>query len=172
MWPLLCWESYISSFFFFLSWIGIGKESEVAQSCLTLCDPMDCSLPGSSIHEIFQAKVLQWVAISFSRGSSRSRDRTWVSRIARRRFTIWATNAFFAPIVIIMIFSLNFLNILFSYVELSLHFNNNFHLIMIYNLFNILLNYLLIYSWQALYQHPCGMLVSCFLLMCLILVSG
>ena len=46
------------------------KESEVAQSCLTLCDPMDCSLLGSSIHEIFQAKVLEWVAISFSRGSS------------------------------------------------------------------------------------------------------
>ena len=47
-----------------------GKEREVAQSCPTLCDPMDCSLPGSSIHRIFQAKVLEWVAISFSRGSS------------------------------------------------------------------------------------------------------
>ena len=42
------------------------KESEVAQSCLTLCDPMDCSLPGSSVHGIFQARVLEWVAISFS----------------------------------------------------------------------------------------------------------
>ena len=39
--------------------------SEVAQSCLTLCDPMDCSLPGSSVHGIFQARVLEWVAISF-----------------------------------------------------------------------------------------------------------
>ena len=47
-----------------------NKWSEVAQSCLTLCDPMDCSLPGSSVHGIFQAKVLEWVAISFSRGSS------------------------------------------------------------------------------------------------------
>ena len=46
------------------------KESEVAQSCLTLGDPMDCSPPGSSIHGIFQARVLEWVAISFSRGSS------------------------------------------------------------------------------------------------------
>ena len=46
------------------------KESEVAQSYLTLCDPMDCSLPGSSIHWIFQARVLEPVAISFSRGSS------------------------------------------------------------------------------------------------------
>jgi len=46
------------------------KESEVAQSCPTLCDPMDCSLPGFSVHGIFQARVPEWVAISFSRGSS------------------------------------------------------------------------------------------------------
>ena len=67
------------------------SESEVAQSCLTLCDPMDCSLPGSSIHGIFQARVLKWVAISFSRGSSQPMDWTLVSRIASRHFTIWAT---------------------------------------------------------------------------------
>ena len=47
----------------------IYGESEVAQSCLTLCDPMDCSLPGSSVHGIFPTKVLEWVAISFSRRS-------------------------------------------------------------------------------------------------------
>ena len=52
---------------------------------------MDCSLPGSSVHGIFQAIVLEWIAISFSRGSSQPRDRTWVSRIADRRFTIWGT---------------------------------------------------------------------------------
>ena len=46
------------------------KESEVVQSCLALCDPMDYSLPGSSIHGIFQAGVLEWVASTFSRGSS------------------------------------------------------------------------------------------------------
>ena len=63
----------------------------VAQSCLTLCDPMDCSLSRSSIHEIFQARGLEWVAISFSRGSSWPRDRTWVSHIVGRRFTLWAT---------------------------------------------------------------------------------
>ena len=45
----------------------VESESEVAQSCLTLCDPMDCSLPGSSIHGIFQATVLEWGAIAFSR---------------------------------------------------------------------------------------------------------
>ena len=61
-------------------------ESEVAQSCLTLCDPMDCSLPGSSIHGIFQARVLEWVAISFSRGSSRPEDETCVSPIVGRCF--------------------------------------------------------------------------------------
>ena len=49
-------------------------ESEVAQLCQTLCDPMDSSLPGSSIHSIFQARVLEWVAISFSRGPSQPRD--------------------------------------------------------------------------------------------------
>ena len=49
------------------------SESEVAQSCLTLCDSMDCSLPDSSVHGIFQAIVLEWIAISFSRGSSRPR---------------------------------------------------------------------------------------------------
>ena len=54
--------------------------SEVAQSCPTLCDPTDCSLPGSLVHRIFQARVLEWVAISFSR------DRTRVSPIVGRRF--------------------------------------------------------------------------------------
>ena len=67
------------------------KWSEVAQSCPTLCNPMDCSLPGSMVHGIFQARILEWAAISFSRGSSQPRDQTWVSCIADRRFTIWAT---------------------------------------------------------------------------------
>ena len=46
----------------------------VIQSCLTLCDPMDCSLLGSSVHGILQARILEWVAISYSRGSSQPRD--------------------------------------------------------------------------------------------------
>ena len=45
------------------------SASEIAQSCPTLCSPMDCSLPGSSVHGIFQARVLEWVAISFSERS-------------------------------------------------------------------------------------------------------
>ena len=67
------------------------SESEVTQSCLTLCDPMDCSLPDSSIHGIFQARILERVAISFSRKSSRPRDWTRISCIIGRWFTIWAT---------------------------------------------------------------------------------
>ena len=51
---------------FLLQCMKVKSESEVAQLCLTLCDPMDCSLPGSSIHGIFQARVLEWVAIAFS----------------------------------------------------------------------------------------------------------
>ena len=66
-------------------------ESEVTQSCPTLCDPMDCSLPGFSVHGIFQARVLEWVAISFSRRSSHPGDRTQVSHIVGRCFTLWAT---------------------------------------------------------------------------------
>ena len=57
-------------------------------SRVRLCDPMDYSLPGSSVHGIFQAIVLEWIAISFSSGSSRPRDRTQVPRFVDRRFTI------------------------------------------------------------------------------------
>ena len=67
------------------------KWSEVAQSCPTLCDPIVCSLWGSSVHGISQARILEWVAISFSRGSSWPRDQTWVSCIVGRHFTVWAT---------------------------------------------------------------------------------
>ena len=68
---------------------GIGYPCD-SQSCLTLCDPMDCSLPGSSTHGISQARILEWVAISFSRGSSQPWDWTLVSRIVVRHFTVWA----------------------------------------------------------------------------------
>ena len=63
----------------------------VAQWCLTLCDPMNCSLLGASVHGILQARVLEWVAIPFSRGSSQPRDWTQISHIAGRFFTFWAT---------------------------------------------------------------------------------
>ena len=66
----------------------------VAQLCLTLWDPMDCNSPGSSVHRILQARILQWVTIPFSRRSSHPRDRTQVSCNACRFFTIWATSLF------------------------------------------------------------------------------
>ena len=74
--------SYYYSYFF----IFLHVESEVAQSCLTLCDPMDSSLPDSSVHGLSQARILEWVAISFSRVSSQPRDQTQVSCIVGRRF--------------------------------------------------------------------------------------
>ena len=67
---------------------NLESESEVAQLCPILCDPMGCSLPGSSVQGIFQARILEWGAISFSKGSSPTRDRTRVSHMVSRRFTI------------------------------------------------------------------------------------
>ena len=79
-----CW--YISSI--------VALQTEWScQSHPILCDPMDYSLPGSSVHGIFQARILEWVTISFSRRSSPPRDWTWVSQIVGRPFTIWATRA-------------------------------------------------------------------------------
>ena len=70
-----------------LLWVGqvfcySSFAFEHAQSCLTLCDPLDCSPSGSSVHGIFQARILQWAAISTSRGSSRLRDRTHISCVS------------------------------------------------------------------------------------------
>ena len=56
--------------------VTLNEGSEVAQSCPTLCNQMDCSLPGSSIHGISEARILEWIAISFSRGSFQPRDGT------------------------------------------------------------------------------------------------
>ena len=67
------------------------RWGEIAQLYPTLCDPVDSSLPGSFVHGILQARILEWVAISFSRGSSPPRDQTQVSCIGGRRFNLWAT---------------------------------------------------------------------------------
>ena len=69
-----------------LKWMGMKFKVFIAQKCLTFHNPMDCSLPGSSVHGISQARILEWVVISFSRGSSWPRDQTlvsWVSCIGR-----------------------------------------------------------------------------------------
>ena len=64
------------------------SESEVAQSCPALCEPMECSLPGSSVHGIFQARVLEWVAISFSRGLPNPGIELWSPALQADVFTI------------------------------------------------------------------------------------
>ena len=70
---------------------GRKVKVSVTQSGPILCDPMSCSPPGSSVRGIFQAGILEWVAIPFSRGSSQPRNWTQVSSIAGRFFTIWKT---------------------------------------------------------------------------------
>ena len=76
--------------FYLCWWIN---HSAVSNSCF----PMDCSPPGSSVHGISQARILEWVAISFSRGSSWPRDQTWVSCIAGGFFTYWTVNWLDSP---------------------------------------------------------------------------
>ena len=63
----------------------------IAQSCLTLCNPMDCSPSGASVHGILQARILEWGAIPFSRGSSQPTDQTQISSIVGRCYNLWAT---------------------------------------------------------------------------------
>ena len=89
--PKLKWEflslSGYNSFVHVYIKDNIGCICAQSVSCVWLCNPMDCSLLGSSVHGIFQARILQWVAISYSRGSSQRRDRTcisWVSSNGRQ----------------------------------------------------------------------------------------
>ena len=79
-----------------LVWPGFGEKQKVKKkvkslSCVQLLATPWNVCPLSSVHGIFQPRVLGWVAVSFSRGFSQSRDQTWVSRIVGRRVTIWAT---------------------------------------------------------------------------------
>ena len=73
----------------------------VVQSCLTLCNPMDCSPPASSTQGILQERILEWVAMPSSRGSSQPRDQTQVSCIAGRFFTGWATREVHLSLLVI-----------------------------------------------------------------------
>ena len=84
---------------------------KVAQSCLILCDPMDCSLPASSVHGILQARILEWIAIPFFRGSSWSRDQTQISCIAGKFFTIWATRE--APSIPYICINIRYLSVFY-----------------------------------------------------------
>ena len=102
VWLHLVWLSLgspmllqMALFHYFYSWVIFHCVYVcivlVTQSCLTLCDPMDSSLSGSSVHGIFQARILEWVVIPFFRESSQPRSWSQVSRIAGRFFTIWAS---------------------------------------------------------------------------------
>ena len=71
-----------------MCYIGTSAHANSPQSCLTLCNPIDCSPPGSSVDGILQARILEWVGIPFSGGSSQPRDPTQVSCFAGRFFTI------------------------------------------------------------------------------------
>ena len=74
-----------------------GVCAKLLQLCPTLCDPTDCSLPGSSVLGIFQAKTLEWVAISFSGGSSQPRDWTCISCLVRQVLYHWVTREALCP---------------------------------------------------------------------------
>ena len=71
--------------------------SSIARLCPTHCNPMDCSLPGSSVHGIFQDRTLEWIAFSFSRGSSQPSNQTQASRIAGGFSASWATREAQSP---------------------------------------------------------------------------
>ena len=89
-----CTEKSVSQFYCLLNDLHLKifkMKVLVVQSCVTLWDPMDCSSLGSSVHGILQAKILEWVVISVSRGASWPRDWTQVSWTEGRFFTIWAT---------------------------------------------------------------------------------
>ena len=94
-WPCATWLiaslSYISPFSTTRQWPMKGKVL-VTQSCPTMCKPTDGSPPGSAVHGILQARILEWVAIPFSRGSSQPRNWTQVSCIVIRFFTVWVAN--------------------------------------------------------------------------------
>ena len=77
--------------FLFVSYITLKMKVLVAQLCSVVCNPMDCTPPGSSVHGILQARILEWIAIPFFRGFSWPRNQTQVSCLAGRFFTIWAT---------------------------------------------------------------------------------
>ena len=82
----------------FTPWEGVlspargWKDASPGVSGVWICDPMDCSPPGSLVHGILQARKLEWVAVPLSRGSPQPRDRTWVSCITGRFFTVWASS--------------------------------------------------------------------------------
>ena len=89
-------------------WTNLSSVVKVTQSCPTLCNPMDCSPPGSSVYGIFQARILEWITLPCSRRSPWTRNETWVSCIAGRFFTIWATREALSKVIIDYNYDLSF----------------------------------------------------------------
>ena len=86
--PATCVYTHTHTLTYVYTHISGKVKVKVTQSCLTLCNPMDCSLPGSSVHGIFQTRILEWATVPFSRGSSQPRDWTQVYRGGRFRNNI------------------------------------------------------------------------------------
>ena len=106
---MLIWEKYNSVH-------NVNTESLSHSVLITLYDPRECSLPVFSIHWILQARILEWVAIPFSRGSFLPRDWTWVSCTAGRFFTIWAPREALCGIILLLfIFKLIILFFIFIF---------------------------------------------------------
>ena len=80
-------RSYCSLTYLFIHFMNTSVGVQLLNCCLTLCDPLDCSPPGSSVHGVLQARILGWFTIPFSRGSSQPRDLTHISCTAGRFFT-------------------------------------------------------------------------------------
>ena len=121
----------------------------VFQLCLTLCNPRDCSPPGSSVHAILQARILEWVAIPFSRGSSQPRDQTLVSYIGDRFFTIWATRE--APR-----FFLSFQRLVYADTQCVCLFPFSIHIVyhMVHATYPLFHRFILLYSNDVLKINP------------------
>ena len=138
-----CWAAHPRCLFFHLYFVGVTlvcmHACSVTQSSLTLCDPKDCSPPGSSVHGILQARILEWVAIAFSKGSSWPRDQTrspalqmdplLLSHQRKSRVSFKCTNLFFyfcipysmlTPKILVSILNIHLITSIFPTPTLSL----------------------------------------------------
>ena len=106
---------------FFLQCMKVKSEREIAQSCRTLCDPMDCSLPGSSAHGIFQARVLEWVAIAFSE---------FTCRTLKKCFSVINTTLLqiYFLLITLLVFLMEHLNVCQAYSKHSTYISSCIHM--------------------------------------------
>ena len=123
----------------------------VTQSCLTLCNPMDCSPPGSSVHGILQARWLEWVSIPFPRGSSRPRDQIQVSCISRQ--IVYRLSHQGSPHMYIQTHYVD-VQPKFFFHKTILHLTV-FNEVYMFSLFGVLIVKMLVKSTQ-LFSHPCS----------------